>query len=106
MFDAGHRPGAVRMPVEEWDVAAKADDIGCNKTAYWDEALGSLNHLNRLAANAPSVHLCPLQVFGVDRRVRRYNEPGPNPDAVGTERERCGSALSVDDSVRGEHQCG
>jgi hypothetical protein len=61
MFDAGHRPGAVRMSVEEWDVAAKADDIGYNKTAYWDEALGSLNHLNRLAANAPSIHLCPLQ---------------------------------------------
>src|SRR6516165_338312 len=41
-FDAGHAPGAVRVPAEEWDAAAKAADIGFNKTAYWDEALGSL----------------------------------------------------------------
>ena len=27
MFDAGHAPGAVRVPVEEWDTAAKAADI-------------------------------------------------------------------------------
>ena len=42
MFDAGHAPGAVHVPVEEWDTAAKAADIGFDKTAYWDEALGSL----------------------------------------------------------------
>ena len=42
MFDAGHAPGAVRVPAEEWDKAAKTGDIGFNKTAYWDEALGSL----------------------------------------------------------------
>jgi thiosulfate/3-mercaptopyruvate sulfurtransferase len=42
MFDAGHAPGAVRVPVEEWDRAAKAADIGFAKTAYWDDALGSL----------------------------------------------------------------
>ena len=42
MFDAGHLPGAVRVPVEEWDKAAKAADIGFDRTAYWDEALGSL----------------------------------------------------------------
>ena len=41
-FDAGHAPGAVHVPVEEWDKAAKAADIGFAKTAYWDEALGSL----------------------------------------------------------------
>ena len=41
-FDAGHAPGAVRVPVEEWDAAAKTADIGFNKTAYWDEALASL----------------------------------------------------------------
>jgi 3-mercaptopyruvate sulfurtransferase SseA len=33
---------AVQVPVEEWDKAAKAADIGFGKTAYWDEALGSL----------------------------------------------------------------
>jgi len=42
MFDAGHVPGAVRVPVEEWDRAAKAADIGFDKSAYWDDALGSL----------------------------------------------------------------
>jgi thiosulfate/3-mercaptopyruvate sulfurtransferase len=42
MFDAGHAPGAVRVPVEEWDRAAKSADIGFAKTAYWDDALGSL----------------------------------------------------------------
>jgi thiosulfate/3-mercaptopyruvate sulfurtransferase len=42
MFDAGHAPGAVRVPVEEWDAAAKAADTGFNKTPYWDDALGSL----------------------------------------------------------------
>jgi thiosulfate/3-mercaptopyruvate sulfurtransferase len=39
-FDAGHVPGAVRAPVDEWDKAAKAPDIGFGKTAHWDEALG------------------------------------------------------------------
>src|ERR1700745_769869 len=42
MFDAGHAPGAVRVPVEEWEAAARAADAGFNKTAYWDDALGSL----------------------------------------------------------------
>ncbi len=41
-FDAGHAPGAVRVPVDEWDKAAKAADIGFDKTAYWDDALRSL----------------------------------------------------------------
>src|SRR6266853_3147980 len=41
-FDAGHAPGAVRAPVDEWDKAAKAADIGFGKTAYWHDALGAL----------------------------------------------------------------
>ena len=41
-FDAGHVPGAVRVPLEEWDAAAKAAGTGFEKTAYWDGALGSL----------------------------------------------------------------
>ena len=41
-FDAGHAPGAVRVPLDEWDKAAKAADIGFGRTAYWDEALGAL----------------------------------------------------------------
>lgn len=42
MFDAGHVPDALHVPVEEWDKAAKSADIGFDKTAYWDEALALL----------------------------------------------------------------
>jgi rhodanese-related sulfurtransferase len=28
MFDAGHVPGALHVPVEKWDKAAKSGDIG------------------------------------------------------------------------------
>ncbi len=41
-FDAGHAPGAVRVPIDAWDKAAKSADIGFNTSAFWDEALGSL----------------------------------------------------------------
>jgi thiosulfate/3-mercaptopyruvate sulfurtransferase len=73
MFDAGHAPGAVRVPVEEWDAAAKAGDTGFNKTTYWDDSLGSLgvDHLAIAVAyddgrmtNAARVWFI-LQYFGV-----------------------------------------
>jgi thiosulfate/3-mercaptopyruvate sulfurtransferase len=51
-FDARHAPGAVRVPVEEWDKAAKAADIGFAKTAYWDDAFGSLGLDNSAVALA------------------------------------------------------
>jgi thiosulfate/3-mercaptopyruvate sulfurtransferase len=41
-FDAGHAPGALRVPVDEWDKAVKAADTGFARTAHWDGALGSL----------------------------------------------------------------
>ena len=41
-FDAGHAPGAVRVPLDEWDAAAKAADTGFAKTAYWDDAVRAL----------------------------------------------------------------
>jgi thiosulfate/3-mercaptopyruvate sulfurtransferase len=41
-FDAGHAPGAVRVPLEDWDKAAKNSAIGFHDTAYWNEALGAL----------------------------------------------------------------
>jgi rhodanese-related sulfurtransferase len=41
-FDAGHAPSALHVPVEEWDKAAKAPEIGFANSAYWDEVLGSL----------------------------------------------------------------
>src|SRR5580704_16477810 len=58
---------------------------------------------HRLLSRA--LYKAPL-VFVVDRRLRRCNEPRPDPDAVGTESERCGDAPSVDDAARGEYQCG
>jgi len=41
-FDAAHAPGAVRVPLDEWDAAAKAADTGFAKTSYWDNALSAL----------------------------------------------------------------
>jgi thiosulfate/3-mercaptopyruvate sulfurtransferase len=41
-FDAGHAPGAVRVPLDAWDAAVKSADTGFGRTAFWDEALGSL----------------------------------------------------------------
>ena len=41
-FAAGHAPGAVRVPLDVWDKAAKSTDIGFGKAAFWDEALSAL----------------------------------------------------------------
>jgi thiosulfate/3-mercaptopyruvate sulfurtransferase len=41
-FDAGHLPGAVRVPIEAWDKAAKTAEIGFSSVPYWEDALGSL----------------------------------------------------------------
>ena len=41
-FDAGHAPGAVRVPLEAWDAAAKSADTGFDRTDYWDAALTAL----------------------------------------------------------------
>jgi thiosulfate/3-mercaptopyruvate sulfurtransferase len=41
-FDAGHAPGAVRVPLDAWDATIKTADPGFEKTAYWDDALAAL----------------------------------------------------------------
>jgi thiosulfate/3-mercaptopyruvate sulfurtransferase len=41
-FDASHASGAVRVPLEKWDAAIKSADTGFEKTAFWDDAIGSL----------------------------------------------------------------
>lgn len=51
-FEAGHMPGAVRVPVEDWDKSAKTVDIGFAGTAFWDDALGSLGLDNSTIAVA------------------------------------------------------
>ena len=33
-FDAGHAPGAVRVPLDAWDAAAKSAATGFTTTAY------------------------------------------------------------------------
>ena len=41
-FDAGHAPGAVRVPVDAWDKAVKAAGSGVGAPDFWDNALGAL----------------------------------------------------------------
>ncbi len=41
-FETGHAPGAVRVPLDQWDAAIKAADTGFAKTSYWDKALSAL----------------------------------------------------------------
>jgi thiosulfate/3-mercaptopyruvate sulfurtransferase len=41
-FDAGHAPGAVRVPVDAWDKAIKSAGSGMGDPGFWSEALGSL----------------------------------------------------------------
>src|SRR5580692_1873662 len=41
-FDAGHAPGAVRVPLDAWDKAAKTPEVGFEKTDWWDDALRPL----------------------------------------------------------------
>jgi len=73
-FDAGHAPGAVLVPLSDWDAAAKAADVGFASTAYWDDALGALGLDHTMTAvtydagsmtNAARVWFI-LQYFGVE----------------------------------------
>src|ERR1700690_1306670 len=41
-FDAGHAPGAVRVPVDAWDKVVKAAGSGMGAPDFWKEALGAL----------------------------------------------------------------
>jgi thiosulfate/3-mercaptopyruvate sulfurtransferase len=41
-FDAGHAPGAVRVPVEAWDKAAKDPTSGFGDAAWWSAAIAPL----------------------------------------------------------------
>jgi thiosulfate/3-mercaptopyruvate sulfurtransferase len=75
--DAGHAPGAVRVPLDEWDAAAKAADTGFAKTAFWDQALSALGLDNTVTAvaydgggmtNAARVWFI-LQYFGVKAEI-------------------------------------
>jgi thiosulfate/3-mercaptopyruvate sulfurtransferase len=76
-FEAGHAPGAVHVPVEEWDKAAKTADIGFAKTAFWSDAFGSLGIDNSATAvvyddgrmtNAARVWFM-LQYFGLKAAI-------------------------------------
>ena len=41
-FDAGHAPGAVRVPIDVWDKAAKAPGAGFSDAAFWSGAFTEL----------------------------------------------------------------
>jgi thiosulfate/3-mercaptopyruvate sulfurtransferase len=91
-------PGAVRVPLDEWDAAAKAADTGFAKTAYWDRALNALGADPTLTAvtydsggmtNAARVWFI-LQYYGLKavivnggprraRRIRRRHRGGAEP---------------------------
>jgi thiosulfate/3-mercaptopyruvate sulfurtransferase len=86
-FDAGHAPGAVRVPADEWDAAVKAADTGFAKTAYWDEAIGSLGVDPSVTAvaydaggmtNAARVWFI-LQYFGVKAVILNGGSPVLSP---------------------------
>jgi len=41
-FDAGHAPGAVRVPLDAWDGAAKSATTGFKANSFWDDAFRAL----------------------------------------------------------------
>ncbi|MGF6272532.1 thiosulfate/3-mercaptopyruvate sulfurtransferase [Massilia sp. UYP11] len=41
-FDAAHATKAIRVPIEEWEAAAKADTTGLDNVAYWEQAIRQL----------------------------------------------------------------
>lgn len=41
-FDAGHAPGAVRVPLDAWDKTMKSAGTGMGEPDFWDKALGAL----------------------------------------------------------------
>jgi thiosulfate/3-mercaptopyruvate sulfurtransferase len=41
-FDAGHAPGAVRVPLDAWDKTVKAAGTGMGEPGFWDDALSAL----------------------------------------------------------------
>src|SRR5882757_6062644 len=55
-FDAGHAPGAARVPLDEWDAAVKAADTVFAKTAYLDNALSALGLAPTVTAIAYDGH--------------------------------------------------
>ncbi|MEH2469158.1 thiosulfate/3-mercaptopyruvate sulfurtransferase [Nitrobacteraceae bacterium AZCC 2161] len=41
-FAVGHAPTAVRVPIEQWEAAAKADATSLDNATYWQDAIGTL----------------------------------------------------------------
>jgi thiosulfate/3-mercaptopyruvate sulfurtransferase len=89
-FEAGHAPGAVCVPVEEWDKAAKAADIGFGRPVYWDDAFASLGVDNSAVAvayddgrmtNAARVWFI-LQYFGLKAAILNGGWPALSEAAV------------------------
>jgi thiosulfate/3-mercaptopyruvate sulfurtransferase len=41
-FEAGHPAGAVRVPIETWEAAARTRETSFDHVAYWERAIGDL----------------------------------------------------------------
>lgn len=41
-FAVAHAPGAVRVPIEAWEAAAKAEGTSLDNVAHWETAIGAL----------------------------------------------------------------
>lgn len=41
-FEAGHPPGAIQVPLSDWETAAKADTSTLEQTPYWQQAIRNL----------------------------------------------------------------
>ena len=76
-FDAGHAPGAIRVPLDAWDKAAKTAGIGFGDTGFWNEALSALGldpstiavaYDSGAMTNAARIWFV-LQYYGLDCRI-------------------------------------
>ncbi|BBP04694.1 sulfurtransferase [Sulfuriferula plumbiphila] len=49
-FKLAHAPSAVRVPIEHWEAAARADETSLGNVAYWETAINALGVDNTVLA--------------------------------------------------------
>lgn len=49
-FNLAHAPSAVRVPIEHWEAAARADETSLGNVAYWETAINALGVDNTVLA--------------------------------------------------------
>jgi len=89
-FDAGRAPGAMRVPLESWDTAAKSAEAGFTTNRFWNDAFGALGIGNGVTAicydtgamtNAARVWFI-LQHFGANAAILNGGWPALAAAAV------------------------